>query len=185
MSRKYYFINRKVILIFSLLLIINGLLYFIFVKDIDRIIQKLENGEKSLRDEVTRIDTEGSAAAKLESNLKKANEELKYFYINILSTKEDKLSKIMEEIDSLTYKYNLPKSDLNFNYTKLEKEKVIQFDIVFPLKGRYLDIRNFINEIESSSNFLIIDRIELISIDVFMDYINLNVHLQTYFSIPG
>jgi hypothetical protein len=183
MSSKYYFINRTFVIIFCFLLIANSALYFIFIKDANSIIRELIKEEKSLREEMERTYSESSAAEELEGNLQKANEEQEHFYNHILGTKEEKLLKIMEEIDSLAYRYNLPKSDISFSNKKLEKRNIIQFDIVFPLKGRYVDIRDFINEIEKSSNFLIINRIELISIEV--DYINLNVHLQTYFSMPS
>ena len=183
MINKYYFINRTFVLIFCFLLLVNSALYFIFVKDINTIIRGLIKEEKSLREEMERTCSESSEAEELESNLQKSNEEQEHFYNHILGTKEERLLKIMEEIDSLAYSYNLPKSDISFSNKKLEKKNIIQFDIVFPLKGRYSDIRNFINEIEESSNFLIINRIELISIDI--DYINLNVHLQTYFSMPS
>ena len=114
--------------------------------------------------------------------MREIDTELRYFYSQILGNKEEKLLEILKEIDLLAHRYGLMKSNISYIDKQLEKEKLIQLDIVFPLTGRYSDIRRFIYSIEESDYFLIIDRVELVSLDRATDNVNLNIHLRAYFA---
>lgn len=182
MNKSFYFINKKLTIILFCLLIVNCILYFLYVKDIDSELNRLREDEQLLNQEVKKAEDEAFRAKALLKDLVMTNMELEEFYYEILGSKEERILKILEQVDSLANRYNLLKRDLIFDHKELEKEKVIQFDIVFPLRGSYSDIRDFINHIEKSTYFLIINRIDLASPDKSEDVITLNVHLRTYFS---
>jgi len=182
MNNKFYFINKNLVIVITLLLVINCFLYFLYVQDIEGKLQRLRQQEKFLREELEKAEEKAFRAKKILKNLQEIKKELEDFYSQILGHKEERILKILQQIDNLVAEYNLPKKGLSFNHKQLEKEKLIQFEIVFPLRGNYSDIRNFIRQIENSPYFLIINRIELINPDKTQDDINLNVHLQTYFS---
>jgi len=152
------------------------------VKDIDEELHRLREEERLLNQEVREAEREASRAKALLKDLAMTNMAVEEFYYEILGSKEERILKILQQVDSLADRYNLLKRDLIFTHKELEKEKAIQFDIVFPLRGSYSDIRDFINDIEKSAYFLIINQIELANPDKSEDIITLNVHLRTYFS---
>ncbi len=103
------------------------------------------------------------------------------FYFDVLSTLEERMNPVRDEISRLAKKFNVNLTKRNYPAQEYVDMGVYEFKIRFPLRGQFEDVGNFIGEIETSENFLVIDRITLRTSDDTGRLLQLSFDLSTYF----
>ena len=130
--------------------------------------QQAANDQKEIRDLKTRL-----------ANLQRAQEDLKKIYSEILLPKKEGVLEIRLELEELARSMQIKRADPGYQYQDMSNFRVQQFGVSLPVEGSYRNIRRFINSIERSKHFLIIDAVDLSS-EQQSDAVTLAFRLSTY-----
>jgi len=103
------------------------------------------------------------------------------FYFDVLSTLEERMNPVRDEISRLAEEFNVNLTKRSYPAQEYADMGVYEFKIRFPLRGQFGDVGKFIGEIENSENFLLIDRITLRTSDDTGRLLQLSFDLSTYF----
>ena len=98
-----------------------------------------------------------------------------------LSTKEKRLISFQREIREIAKKFNINLESISYPRETYPKDKVTKLSAVMPLTGSYENLRSFIDTIEKSENFIVIEAIQLTNSREGGVILNLNIMLSTYF----
>jgi Tfp pilus assembly protein PilO len=109
------------------------------------------------------------------------NESLDLFYSDILSTKGQRLISFQREIREIAVRFNISLETITYRRDTFTKDKVAKFTASMPLNGSYENLREFIDTIERSENFIIIDSIQLTSSKEGGVILSLLIQASTYF----
>jgi Tfp pilus assembly protein PilO len=112
-------------------------------------------------------------------HLQQAQQDLKTIYSTLLIPRTRGVTAIRLELESLANDLQVQRRDFTYDYTDLEDLNLQQFTLSVPVEGNYRNIRRFINSIERSEHFLILDRVDLSS-EKKADVLNLDFVLSTY-----
>ena len=113
--------------------------------------------------------------------LQKAENDLKIIYDQVLVQKKIGVTAIRQELQDLAGSLSVERGGVNYDYTPLPEFGLRQFTLSVPVEGAYRDIRRFINDIERSQYFLILDRVDLSSERrAEAQSVTLNFQLSTY-----
>lgn len=112
-------------------------------------------------------------------HLQQAQQDLKTIYSTMLIRRREGVTTIRLELESLANNLQVKRRDFTYDYKDLEGYGLQQFMLSVPVEGNYRNIRRFINSIERSEHFLILDRVDLSS-EKKEDILNLDFSLSTY-----
>lgn len=174
-------LHPKILIGFLAFLVLNLIFYGLVIHP----------GKKGLRDkeqrlEVIRRDQTISlrrleAAREDKSTLDRTRRSLDTFYFDILSTQEERMNPVRDEIAQLARQFNVNLARRSYPAQERNDMGVYEFKIKFPLRGKFEDVGQFIGQIENSENFLVIDRITLRTSDDTGRLLQLNFDLSTFF----
>jgi Tfp pilus assembly protein PilO len=114
----------------------------------------------------------------------KARDDVKHLAGDVLSTKQRRMIGVQMEIDELEKQFGIASNRVQYENESLDNGAVERFGIVVPLAGGYSNLRKFIQAVESSENFLVIERVAL-GTGKTADVVELNITLATYFVNPA
>jgi Tfp pilus assembly protein PilO len=110
--------------------------------------------------------------------LQQAEKDLNYLYTTVLLPKKSGVMDIRLELEGLAQELQVKRSDFSYVYDSIPGLHLQEFKVSVPIEGSYGDIRRFINSIERSQHFLILDRVDLTSVRA--DVLNLSFSVSTY-----
>jgi len=116
--------------------------------------------------------------------LGKADQDLQYIRDEILSTKKRRMIAVQAELDSLCRQFNIDVDTVDYDHDLLMREELDVLRMVVPLQGGYATLRQFLQAVESSSNFLLIERVALGQGRDGGVQLQLSITLTTYFDAP-
>jgi hypothetical protein len=117
------------------------------------------------------------------TSLEKARDDMKHLAGDVLSTRQRRMIKVQLEIAKLARECNIALDRVQYPPDNSEGAALEHFAIVVPLLGGYSNLRKFIQLVESSDNFLVIERVAL-GTGKSSDVVELNITLGTYFIAP-
>jgi Tfp pilus assembly protein PilO len=179
--------HRRALVPLAVLLIVNVIAYIFIVYPLARNVANIEEREQAAARELAMAQQEHRQAAGTLTGKDRAARELQRFYNEVLPR-------------------DLP-SARNLTFVRLP-QLANQFDIVFDrrttaqpqarrdsdlvqlrtqveLAGRYSDLRTFLHELESWSEFVVIDNITLSEEDEETGLLQLELELSTYYKAPA
>jgi Tfp pilus assembly protein PilO len=106
------------------------------------------------------------------------------FFGDLLGTKETRMIRIQREVRSIAASLGMDPESIGYQPEFLDKVGLVRFSISVPLVGDYRNLRQFINKIENSENFLIIDSVTLGGSRDGGAMLDLSIQLSTFFSAP-
>ena len=112
--------------------------------------------------------------------LEKARDDMKRLAGDVLSTRQRRMIGVQLEIAKLAREFGIALDRVQYENEPVDNGALERFAIVVPLAGGYSNLRKFIQSVESSDNFLVIERVALGS-GKTTDIIELNITLATYF----
>jgi|SoiMethySBSTD1v2_1073268.scaffolds.fasta_scaffold24508_7 hypothetical protein len=116
--------------------------------------------------------------------LEKAKADMTHLAADVLSTRQKRMIDVQLEISELLKEFGLTWDRVQYENEPLEGNDALErFAIVVPLEGGYSSLRKFIQAVEKSENFLVIERVQLGTGKV-QDVVELNLTLATYFITP-
>jgi Tfp pilus assembly protein PilO len=117
------------------------------------------------------------------ASMTKARDDMKRLSLDVLSTRQRRMINVQLEVAKLVREFGIALDRVQYENETLDNGALERFGIVVPLNGGYTNLRKFIQAVESSDNFLVIERVALGS-GKSADVIELNITLATYFIAP-
>jgi len=117
-------------------------------------------------------------------SLKQAEEDLARFRKEILQTRNQRMIEVDEELARLAENFSINMDQVQYQNDILEDEGLERFAMTVPLQGGYANLRTFIQAVEESSKFLIIERVALAEGAEGGVLLTMNITLATYFDLP-
>ena len=118
-----------------------------------------------------------------QKELEKARDDMKRLAGDVLSTRQRRMIGVQLEVARLAREYGIALDRVRYENEVMDNGALERFAIVVPLTGGYAALRKFIQSVESSENFLVIERVALGS-GKSIDVLELNITLATYFIAP-
>lgn len=106
------------------------------------------------------------------------------FYADVLSTKQNRLISFQREIRGIADQFKINVDTISYPRETFPKDKVTRFSATMPLTGSYENLRQFIDTIEHSENFIVIDAIQLANSKEGGVILGLSIQLSTFFVDP-
>jgi Tfp pilus assembly protein PilO len=103
------------------------------------------------------------------------------FYNDVLSTKQERLITFQKEIREIARKFNINMDTIAYPRESYPKDKVMKFSAQMPLTGSYENLRQFVDTVERSQNFIVIDSVQLASSKEGGVILQLIIQLSTFF----
>jgi len=177
--------SRELMIVFVSLLVANGMFYVFLAKPrVDEFkavndaneprIQELERREKAV---------EGREAYL--QGLVQADEDLRRLRREVLQTRDQRMISVQEELWELAQDFNINIEQVNFQNEIIEEEGIDRYSMTVPLRGGYANLRRFIQAVEESDKFLVVERVALGEGEEGGVLLQLNITLATYFDLPG
>lgn len=180
------FVRRNQILVGAIaaLLIVNlAVLLFFTLPKLDTEAynrQRVEAVEKQ-HNELQRILNERRQFQQLlASNVQALNN----FYKNILGRRENRITEILAEREDISGQFGISPTQVRYSFVDEQNMPLERFRMSFPLEGSYESFRFFVNTLENSENFFIIDDIELASQADETEIMNMRIEVTTFFYDP-
>ena len=117
----------------------------------------------------------------LKQFIEKNREALDTFYSDILGTKASRLTAILKERQDIGNQFGVLPTRVRYSSDQVRDLPIEQFRMAFPLAGTYESLRFFIDTVEHSSNFFIIEDIELDSASQQGDELQMRITVSTFF----
>jgi len=165
-----------------LFLILNGALLIFLVLPETQKISQLQSEYANKRSQLIQEAEETRSTEHRLTSLQKSQSDLKTIYTKILSDKKTGVPAIREELEELASSLSVNRQNVTYQYDLLPEFGLRHFVLSVPVEGAYRDIRKFINGIERSQHFLILDRVDLSAEKTQNagDHLLLNFQLSTY-----
>lgn len=168
----------------GLLLAANAAFFLFWIRPREKAFDTLgEDGRPRLEQLKEREKVVTTRESYLES-LRQAEEELQVLRHDILSTRARRMIATDLEFTKIARQFNVEFARVQYENEILEDEAIERYAIVVPLEGGYASLRRFIQAVESSERFLVVERVALAQGEQGGSVLQLNITLATYFDHP-
>ncbi len=168
----------------ALLLLANAAVYAFVVRPKVRSVWELETNSGP---RVQALEEEREAVERLEAyvaGLGEARDDMETLRRDVLATRERRLVDVQAEIGKLCVQFGIPLDKVNYSHEILEAERLDRIYMLVPLEGNYADLRRFLQAVEASDKFLVVERVALGPASSGKAELQLNIVLATYFNAP-
>jgi Tfp pilus assembly protein PilO len=116
-------------------------------------------------------------------SLEKTRDDMKHLAGDVLSTRQRRMIGVQLEIAKMAKEFGVALERVKWENESVDNGALERFATVVPLAGGYSNLRKFIQAVESSENFLVIESVSL-GAGKSSDVLELNITLATYFIAP-
>ena len=178
-------VSKSLLIVYLVLIIVNGAFYLLMTRpkgmEYLSLTQRNAPQMQALRQRTAGVEGREAYLAALD----KAESDLEHWRKEILSTKRRRMIKVQLELAKLARQFSINHDMVNYDPPeRLEDEGVERFGMVVPLEGGYQNLRSFIQAVENSDKFLVVERVALIQGREGGVLLQLNITLATYFDAP-
>jgi len=175
----------RILIALLVLAVLNGGFYLLLTRPKMKEYSGLAVGSQP---QLTRLDhrrREVETQEQFLEALQKAERDLQRLREEVLSTRQQGLVDIQSELESLCGRFSIDLESVTFDSELLENESLDKLIMVVPLQGNYANLRRFLQAVESSDKFLLVEQVALAEAKLGGVMLELNVTLATYFDAPG
>ncbi len=128
-----------------------------------------------------------SGAEAYVAGLGKATDDWRYLRAEVLSTREDQLVEVMQELTRLCAEFRIDINTVSIKNEILREEGLDRFAMVVPLEGGYASLRRFLQAVEASEKFMVVERVALdgATHGAATRNLHLNITVASYFSVTS
>lgn len=176
--------GREMLLVFVTVLMLNALFYIFFVRPRTEEYRALTT-ESAPR--IAELENREARVRRQEAyllGLEQAESDLTRFRTEILSTRDQRMIDVQMELARLAQQFNINVEQIQYQNDRLDDEALDRFAMLVPLEGGYANLRKFIQAVETSEKFLVIERVALAEGEQGGILLQLNITLATYFDLP-
>jgi len=157
--------SGKILLVMAALLLANAAVAVAFVRPQVAKYRQLTDSSNPQTQELKAREKEVVAREAYRASLEKARDDVKL------------------EVTGLAKQFGIAADRVSYENNDLDNGALERFGTVVPLQGGYASLRKFIQAVESSENFLVIERVSL-GTGKTADAVELQITLATYFIAP-
>ena len=114
----------------------------------------------------------------------RAEEDLAVLRTDVLSTKSARVIEVQAELAELCLAFKIDLLSVNYDNDTLEEEGLEKMIMVVPLEGSYAALRKFLQAVEASDKFLLVEKVALNEGKEGGVLLQLSITLTTYFDMP-
>ncbi len=118
---------------------------------------RVERAEK----ELVSLETDQAALEDLVLRAKINRERVDEFYSRWVATESERLTQVISEVKNLAQRAGVQSSSFNYPEEDLEDYGLLRRSIAFSVSGSYNQLRQFVNLIELSDHFLMLEDVRL------------------------
>jgi Tfp pilus assembly protein PilO len=133
----------------------------------------------ALRTEVERQRGLAASLEKRAETLRQNAEDTKRFYGEVVGTRSARLVPMLREIEKIARSQGLQTGHAGYSPKELKDTPLVRFGITMPISGSYDKLVSFLEGIERSKQFLIVDSMTLR--ERLGEGVDLNVEMSAYF----
>lgn len=175
--------GRRILIALGAVAALNAVFYFTLAQPTVREYQRLSEEREPFqrlneRREVVE-DHEGFLQA-----VQRAEQDLDELRGTILATRNERLVEVQLEVASLCEQFGIAYDSIAMDNELLLDEELDRLSMTVPLEGNYANLRKFLQAVENSDKFLVVERVSLAVGKEGGRSLSLNIALATYFTAP-
>jgi Tfp pilus assembly protein PilO len=175
--------SRQILLVLGIAFAVNGVFYALFARPVVREYESLRVTNQPRFDELDKRRTEVESREAYLAALRQAEVDLKRLREDVLSTRAKRLVEVQLELATLTEQFGIKSTSVSHGNANLAGEELDRLEMIVPLEGGYANLRKFLQAVENSDKFLIIERVNLAeNKEGGGSLLQLNITLATYFT---
>jgi len=116
--------------------------------------------------------------------LDQARADLHTLHSQVLATREERMVAVQAEIRDLCNEFNIDLELVNYEHGELSAEALEYQRMVVPLTGGYTSLRGFLQAVESSKKFIVVEKVVLGQTKEGGVLLDLKITLSTFFDSP-
>lgn len=176
--------SRELLVGFLGLLLANVAFYGIFVRPRLDEYGALTTANAPRIAELERREAAVKAREAYLQGLEQAEDDLNRLRRDVLQTRDQRIVIVQQEVEDLAQQFSLQSTQITYQNEVLKNEGIERYGTTLPLEGGYANLRKFIQALEKSKKFLVIERVALGEGSEGGVMIQLNITLATYFDLP-
>ena len=162
---------------------LNVAVYALFIRGYVKTSGDAEAIVASEQERLGRIQSEVLGLERITSKLACTRSDVERVFSETLSSKDKRLTAIQRELRMLARERNIDPDSISYAASELRQANLVRLSISFPLEGPYETLESFIDSVESSRNFLIVESVSMQ--ESVGKTLRLSITLVTYFQPPG
>jgi len=175
--------GRKILIGIGVLAALNAVFFILFVQPTVDASRGLENVQEPFQKLNERRAVVEKHEAFLEA-LARAEDDLQSLRGEILSTRNQRLVEVHAELASLCDRFGIGLETVSYDNQMLLDEELDRHVMSVPLQGNYQNLRKFLQAVETSDKFLVVEGVSLVTGKEGGVGLSLTIHLATYFTAP-
>lgn len=175
--------GRQIATVLLVLLAVNAGAYLGLVRPRLREADLLERESEPRLAQVKAREAEVAAKERFVQAVQTAGKDLVALRRDVLSTRPQRMIEAQLEVEELAARFGIPPDRVQYENEVLEEEGLERFGMKVPLKGGYASLRKFLQAVETSDEFLVIEQVALEG-QPGEQALELNITLATYFDAP-
>lgn len=174
--------GKSILLVLGLLAGLNLAFYLVFVQPERRGYRALEGQAEfkalsELRERVERHEIYLDAVRQAETDLRRLRDD-------VLSTRDARLVDVQAELAELCRQFGIDLEQVSYDSLLIPESELDRLAINVPLQGNYNSLRNFLQAVEKSEKFLLVEKVGLSRGGPSGKSLSLSISMATYFIAP-
>lgn len=171
---------------FSVLLVVNLGFWWIVVRPLQNDISALEEQRNTAQMTEKQSHERLEKIRSVHDHVERIRSGIDTFFEEMLSVREERLVPFERAIYGVGEQFRVQPQRVNINRVELLDEGIEVFRFDFPLNGGYENLRQFLAQLESLDQFLLVREVSLRSgAREGGRQLQLNIAVETYFNAPG
>jgi len=151
-----------ILIVLLVVLVVNGLGWVILVRPKAAEYAELTAGLESEQRKLLAAYRQSVVAAEAYvEGLTQNDKDWRYLRTEVLSTRQERLVEIQQELARLCAEFRIDIDTVQIKNQAMREDGLDRFAMVVPLEGGYENLRKFLQAVEASDEFMVIERVEL------------------------
>lgn len=174
----------RILLALLALLLVNVVAYLLLVRP------KVQEYRELLDRSGPRFELLDERTAEVEANeaflaaVEQARRDLRTLREEVLSTRDERMVSVQAVVERLANQFSADFESVTYENSLLEEEGLDRMAMTLPLEGGYANLRRFLQAVEDSEEFLVVERVGLGQGKQGGVLLQLDITLATYFNAP-
>jgi len=176
--------GQQILVVLAVLFALNALAYFLFVRPKVREYGDLLESSRPRFEALEARRTQVLALEQYLTGVQQAQNDLRVFREQVLSTRGKRMVAVQAELAHLAEQFSIDLDAVTYENKDLREEELDRFAMVVPLEGGYANLRRFLEAVENSDEFLVVERVAIGEGQEGGVLLQLDITLATYFNPP-